>query len=212
MITLPTPPWQEGDDFIVEETGVSLQMLKTNRIVRNLSHAPTEVGNQDVFAAVKCFVFVGGLSNPDSSPIFSATPRPVNAFWRCLVKVVLSNSYAPKVCYSIIGGVMVDVINYMRLFAVNEKPSNPVGVETLALKTDRNVAVSRWRSSKISHLDSVRRSSYPSKQARIGIVVKEIADRFWNNLCSHIAPPCGLVRGLVTAITSTPILSWRAAL
>lgn len=189
-----------------------LKMFNTNRLICSLSHDAMKVRQQDALAVVEHFVSVSRLSNSNSLPISARMPRPESASGGYFsVKAVLALGYVTKICNSVVSAIMVDVVNNVRLLPVNKEPSKPMGVVKLALKTDPNVAVVSQRASNRALLFAAC-SLFAPKHARVGIIVKEVADRFWNNAFSHLKLPLHLVRGLTAPTVSTPILSWRAAL
>ena len=114
-----------------------------------------------------------------------------------------------KVGYSIISTIMVDVVNHIRLFAVDKEPSKSVRmiIDSIYFNAHISRAVNAARGLAYPRF-MVRPSAY--ENARIGIVIKDISNRVRDNLCSHAELPLSVVRGLVTAITSTPILPRNA--
>ena len=185
-----------------------LKMLNTNRVIRSLSHDAVEPSKQNVIAPVDHFCSVGCN---DLSPCV----LPMQAAFSLPVKAVLSLSYVPKICNSVVRSIVIDVVNHLRLLPINEKPSKPMTLVFAVLERNASVAGTHWRASNTANFDSAGLFvglGNPAKNSGFGIVAKEIADRFWNNLASHFESPLNLVRGLTAPTVSTPILSWRAAL
>lgn len=111
-----------------------------------------------------------------------------------------------KVGYSVISAVMVDVINNIRLFVVNKVPGKPVRVVVNAAHLNANVPRSVNAARGLSYSRPMVSLS-PNKHPRFRVVGENVANRIWYKFCSHIAPLCGLVRGLTVGAVSAPILT-----
>jgi hypothetical protein len=162
-------------------------------VILSLSHDASIPSNEDALALVKHLRFVFG------SPI---PALPSNASSLLSVELVNRLSHIAEVGYSIVGSVMVYVINNFRLLAVHEKPSKPMGAVLGAIDTDHAVPF------------SVNRTSGPvvaesSKNARAGVVIKDIAYRIRYKFCSHSELLLSVVRGAVVGATVAPILTWE---
>ena len=166
-------------------------------MISTFSHDAGMPGQQDVVAGVYSFGSVRCKN------LFAL---PVDASRAPLVKAIQHVIYVAQVGYSVVGSIVVDVVNNVRLFAMNKIPSKPMGKVGNAAAPNDNVPKPPLCAGNGAYLGSVIVSN-PSEQPRIGIVIKDIADRVWNNLWSHVESPLSVVRGLVTAITSAPILA-----
>jgi hypothetical protein len=108
---------------------------------------------------------------------------------------------------SVIGGVMVKVINLLWLLVMGKKPRKAVAEVLNTFVSNAPIPLAVKRASNVTSFDVSRRADKPSEYARFGIVIKDITDRVWNNLCSHFESPLNLVRGAVAPTTVAPILS-----
>jgi hypothetical protein len=148
---------------------------------------------KQVFAVIK--VVSDTISLYARLPVTIATK--INAALESAVELVLLRSDVTKIAPSVVGPISVDVVNLNGLLSGHQKVSDTVGKVDATSVAKCEIAV------------GVVGSNTPEKISRFGIVNDLIADGFWYKFRSHIVLPHGLVRGLVTAITSTPILPQR---
>jgi len=181
-------------------------------MICSLSHDARMPGKQDALAPVQMLAAI--RCNSTAIPVFPAAalfdrkPFPANAARNRFVKAVSSVVYVAKVAQPVIRSVMVDVINYFWLFVVGKKPSKSMCKPFLFAQCNTEIAVGMpVRVDSITRLNAVGSCHLPRKQSRFRIVIKDITDRVWNNLCSHFESPLNLVRGLTVGAVSTPILS-----
>jgi hypothetical protein len=106
-------------------------------MIGTFSHDSAKPSCSDVVASVKVSHAISGYNVP---PALSRRIRPVNACHALPVQLVLSVINIAKVGYSIIGSVVIDMVNNVRLFAVNEKPSKAVAFVLDAFVRDSYVA------------------------------------------------------------------------
>jgi hypothetical protein len=120
----------------------------------------------------------------------------INAAFKFAVKHVLLCCDVAKVAPAIIRSLSIDVINFYWLLSGHQKVGDTVGKVDGAFVAKSAIAV------------RCLASNTPKKISRFGIVNDFIADGFWYKFRSHSDTSyVGLVRGLVTAITSTPTLT-----
>ena len=139
---------------------------------------------------------------------FAVLRFPAQANNVSLVNRVLRDANIAQIAKAIVSGVVVDVVDYVRLLVVGKKPGNAMSKVLLPAELDVMVSpsgacVPRWR----MRFNRLAGAANPKKLAGGWAVSKVIADRFWNNFCSHIVSPHGLVRGSVVGATDTPILT-----
>lgn len=190
------------------------KMLNTNRHICDFSHSSAVVSGQNAPASVEDGSFVMSLSDFCFRLFVCVIPNPANARTAFLVKNISGLIDVAEVGYSVVRSVVIDVIDDFRLFVASKEPSNPVSQINVRSKHKDNISLTVYCSGNISDFNSVSFGAglgNPSKQSRFRIVVKEIADRFWNNAYSHFESPLNLVRGLAVGAVSTPILSRGAA-
>lgn len=90
-----------------------------------------------------------------------------------------------KIAKAVVGFVMVNVINDIRLLAMRDKPCNAVRPVTSAIESDVNVARGVKAASDTASRDAVGGADHPGKHARARVVIKSIADRIRDAL--HLA-------------------------
>ena len=178
-------------------------MFDTNRKISNHSHAPTEVSQHDVLA----------LIDPSASVV--SVPKRFLASWvriesrspQISVQLLLRGGHNTQVDDSVVSLVAVDVVNHSGLLAVVHKVRN--AMSKIFSPTDIEIPISavRYSSSSLAYVIRTARI-FVGKDARIWVVGEKIVNAIRNGFkCfSHIAPPCGLVRGLTAPTVSTPIL------
>ena len=169
-------------------------------MICSLSHDARMPRQQDVvagvnnFGSVRCKNLVSDLA-------------PVNAHAAPLVKAVQHVIDIAKVGYSVVCAVMVDMVNDIRLFAVNKKPSKAVSGEVCAVDPDLDVAEALLqRAGNSSDLGFVVVVN-PGEHARFRVVGENIANRVWYKFCSHAESLLSVVRGLTVGAVSAPILT-----
>jgi hypothetical protein len=128
-------------------------------------------------------------------PITIATK--INAAFKSAVQAVLGSSDVTKIAPSIVGPISVDMVNLNGLLSGHQKVGDTVSKVNVASVAKSEIAPRLFS------------SNTPEKISRFGIVNDLIADGFWYKFRSHVESPLSVVRGLVTAITSTPILTQR---
>lgn len=128
-------------------------------------------------------------------PVTIATK--INAAFESAVEFVLLRSDVTKIAPSVVGPISVDVVNLNGLLSGHQKVSDTVGKVDAVSVAKSDIAI-------VSAIPNT-----PEKISRFGIVNDLIADGFWYKFRSHSVLPHVVVRGLVTAITSTPILPQR---
>jgi hypothetical protein len=198
----------------VDEAGgfVSWQQIlyirETNRMIFPLGHDTMKVGQQDALAAVEVLRLVCGAPSTGIAFACSGTFPVYSAI--APVKLTFADSNASKVCDSVVRPVAVDVVNYRWLLSVMEKPAKSMCKIVCALIPDSKVAVRLKATSDGPSLDRPS-GNCPSQIARIGVVIKDIADRIRYKFHSHLKLPLHLVRGAVVDATVTPILSRGSA-
>ena len=161
------------------------------------SHDARMPGKQDAFAGVK-----------PTPPVRckNSSALPVDAHAAPLVKAVQYVIDIAKVGYAIVRAVMVDMVNDVRLFAVDKKPSQPMSVVDGAQSANCNVAMRSDATRGFANPRLVVVSN-PSEHPGFRVVRENIAQRIWYKFCSHIVLPHGLVRGSVVGATDAPILT-----
>ena len=168
-------------------------------MICTFSHDAMEVGKQDAFAEVQRL----DIYSPRIHAPATVTP-PANTVGVASVTEVCAARYAAKIAQSVVCAVMVDVVNIIRLLSVGHKPRDPVSLILDAVVPDGNVAVIGFASGNSTRASFSADVYRPAKHSRIGIVIKDITNRVWNNLCSHFELPLNLVRGLTVGAVSTP--------
>ena len=159
-------------------------------------HIPVEVGKHDALARVDAVA--SDICSPSAS-------LPSNSSRRLLpVEAVLLVRDVSQVAKAVVHAVAVNVVNNIRLFAVSKKPSKAMRHVTAPLVVDSEVSVAVIDANR-SDLTAASfcNSAYNPSFRVIGEVFYR---RFWDTVESHIKPPFDVVRGLGTAIPSTPIL------
>jgi hypothetical protein len=171
--------------------------------------APT-AGFKEVSPAVQS---MNGFVDRDSRVKHSLPGAAINAknfaFGLGKVQLVPSVIGRPNLRPSIISMVVMFVVNVSRgLFACHQKISNAMSVILLPAPLQGSVPASVDASSDLSNAAFVSRFD-PNQITRIRTVLQDFTDRFWYKFRSHVESPLSVVRGLVAATTSTPILTQR---
>ena len=177
-------------------------MFDTDRQISNHSHPTMEVGHQDALASIDQLASVMGL-HVEVLPV----PVEADAPDSRPVEDVLSFGNATKVSDAIVGLVAVDVVkDAVRVLSVIQEPRNAVGKEVAPI--DGKCGVSGW-----PQAPSFFAGSLAENYSGVRVIGEKIVSNLWNrfNASSHVESPLNVVRGLVTAITSTPILSQGVA-
>jgi hypothetical protein len=183
-----------------------LRARKTDRMTLPYSHNAAKVGNKNIVTAIDAFVFVSSVCVPVR---FAASPvifSPCNALHSAPVELIVAAVRSAKVAKAVVAGISIRMINHGRLLVMNKKPGNAMGHVPLSVVRDLDVPVRQATPGNHAGLDAFPNANAPSKFARIGIVIKDIANRVWNNLCSHAESPLSVVRGSVVGATDAPIL------
>lgn len=162
------------------------------------SHVPMEVSQQDALA---------GVDSPASYVRSPSCALPCNPASRLpSVQAVFSVAHVAKVAQAVVCRIAVNVVDYVRLFAVSKKPSNSVGVVQTPLVVESDVAgaVNKPNRAKFG----APFEFYAVDDSAFRVVREVFFNRFWNNLESHIKLTFDVVRGLRIAVLSTPILPY----
>jgi len=179
-----------------------MSLFDADRQVSDLSHAPVKVGHQDAFAGVNLPRLVAGGNSQ-----IAVGALPVDARNTSPVKDVSGFGNVPEISDSVVRPVTVDVVNYLgRILSVIKKPSYAMSKVMLVLDRDCDVPARAATPSNLS-------GSLVADDAGISLVDVKLVGNLWNrfNVSSHVESPLNVVRGLVTAITSTPILPQEVA-
>ena len=179
------------------------EIREANRMILSLSHDARVPSEQDAFAGVEVSVTKVRNDIGVNAPAI-ALVSPCNASGLLSVAPVVFVVRRAEMLQSVIGGVMVKVINLWRLLVMDKKPRKAVREVTGLFVSNAPITFGVKRSSNVTSFDVSRRANNPSEYARIGIVIKDIADRVWNNLCSHAELLLSVVRGAVVGATVTP--------
>ena len=143
-------------------------------------------------------------SRPSKIPAFNVGPKvPVDNGNALPIKLVGRVVYATKIAESVVSSIMVKVVNHIGLLTVGKKPANTMSHVDTAFMLDSQVAVPSVPPSN----PAFGFSGYVGQFTRARVIADVISNRIRDNLASHIAPPCGLVRGLTVAAVSASILS-----
>jgi hypothetical protein len=148
---------------------------------------------KQVFAVIK--VVGDAISLYTRLPVTIATK--INAALESAVEFVLLRSDVTKIAPSVVGSISVDMVNFNGLLSGHQKVSDTVG--------KKPVVINRYL--KVSSI--LNGSAFSPKLARFGVIFEDFFNRVGYKFRSHVESPLSVVRGLVTAITSTPILTQR---
>ena len=123
------------------------------------------------------------------------------------VVVVQGGGGTSEVGHSVVQPLSIDVVNLgWGLLPVMEEPSKSVGENLLPSKSNVSVSV-LGDSASFTADDGIPVDLFdPNKSARRGAVFKVLAGLSWDNGVSHFKLPLDLVRGVGTAIPTTPII------
>jgi hypothetical protein len=154
-------------------------------MISTFSHDAVIPGKQNAFAVVKPAPLV--LSHDRGVAVSLAVPN--DSVRLSAVEVIGAGVNAAKVCYAVIKSIMVDVINYVGLFAVIEEPGKPVRKIAAPIKVDAEVFTSaRQRAGNVASFPGPVAGT-PGQGASVWVVIKDIADRVRDAL--HLASmPC----------------------
>lgn len=153
-------------------------------------HIPMIVGEHDALAAVNLFC----VSHRDSVVrVLSSVVKDDSAGCNLSVFAINFVAYVSKVAQAVVRFITVDVVDFIRLFTVNKKPSKPMNVVPIAINADLTV--------------SAAVSSFATNYfTRVSVVANDITDRIRDNFVSHFKLLLDLVRGSVVGATDSPIL------
>ena len=172
-----------------------------------LSRLAATAGFKKVCAPIQMLPLAAtvNVGNPD---IVLPVSRDANQRFLAVHRIGLVRQVA-QILPFVVRPVRIFMVNKgRRLFSGHQKPSNAMCAISVSFVIDRVVAVFfAQRPCLASGFASSCSVNFPKKLARFGAVINYITDRFGYKSRSHIAPPCGLVRGLVAPTTSTPTLS-----
>jgi hypothetical protein len=166
-------------------------------------------GFKEVFAAVQVHSLIVRLNAGIPIPVFLQGYATNSVFLPSLIGSVVRGVRRAKVAPFVVASAVINMVNHFwRLLSGHKKVSNAVRKITFALPLYFYVPLIIWGSCYRSSLASALRK-FPNKIARIWTVLQDFTDRFGYKFRSHVESPLSVVRGLVTAITSTPILTQR---
>ena len=167
-----------------------------------LCHYAAKIRQQNAFAEVNLSRSKACHPTPFAVlPIF-----PTNAA-DSLIKLVRRAVNASNVGDSVVRFVAVNVVNLVGLFAVLQKPANAVRSVNHAFVSNGQIALAIKGASFVADSDFFAGFRLPNQFAGIGVVMKEISDRIWDNLNSHSGLPLSVDRGAVVGATVAPILT-----
>ena len=173
-------------------------------MIRSFSHDAAKPSRSDVGSNVQRSLFVVSVNIASPTRLVAV---PINFLSRLLIKLVHRVVDSAKIAQSVIASVMVNVVNHFRLTTVCQKPCQPVSKVLPVVVGNLNVATFADRSGTTPRLDASTSIDKPDQISRFRIVAQDITNRFRDTFASHIKPPFDVVRGLRTAILSTPILT-----
>jgi hypothetical protein len=143
-------------------------------------------------------------SRPSEIPEFNVWSEvPVDNSNSLPIKLIGRVVYVSKIAKSVVSAVVIKVVNHLRLLAVGKEPADTMGHVDAAFMLDSQVAISSVPPSN----PAFGLARYVGQLTRARVIVDVFFNRVRDNLGSHIAPPCGLVRGLAVVAVSLPILS-----
>ena len=166
-------------------------------------HMPVEVSQQNAVATG--FRPVTTVGNPCATAVGSALEINAPVVSRP-VQLIGLMAYISQIAQSIIGSVVIDVVDNVRLLAVGKEPRQPVSKPDRFLKGDCYIALPINRASNVASLDAATPFDCPFDDSSFRVIVKEVTDRIRNNFRIHAESPLSLVRGSVVGATDTPIL------
>ena len=176
-------------------------MFDTNSKISNHSHPTMEVGHEDALARVYAPVSVVAVPVWSASFGDAESGRP-----EAPVQHIFRVRYDSQIGNSVVKSIAIDVVNLLGLDAVIHEVRNAMS----RVFRPMNLDVPVFSRTAPSNLPDVGFLPWVlvGKNARIGVIGEKIVNTIRNALkCfSHIAPPCGLVRGLTVGAVSTPIL------
>ena len=170
-----------------------------------LCHNSVKMSQQNAFAEVQVSILKG--CHPTSfGAFFAARLFPTNAAVS-LIKIVRRAVNASNVGDAVVSFIAVNVINLLRLLTVVQKPANAVSKVNHAFVSNGNIASRLKATGFVADSDSRGGTRLPNQFAGIGVVMKEISYRIWDNINSHSGLPLSVDRGAVASTTVTPILT-----
>jgi len=159
-------------------------------VIGSLSHDSAVMGGHNVFAPIQIFSFI---CRPSVIPAICFMPSDACCFF---VKLISRFINTANICNSVVGAIVVDVIDNSRLLAVVQKPGHSVGKIRDSFESKANITVSFLAPCYASRFSSSTTINLPRQIARLRIVGQDIANGIRDNFHGHIAPPCGLVKGV----------------
>ena len=136
-----------------------------------------------------------------------AISAPSDSLDASSVVVVQGGGGTSEVGHSVVQPLSIDVVNLGGgLLPVMEEPCESMGEDLLALEGDVSVSV-LGDSTGFTADDGISVDLFdPSESARRGAVFKVLTGFSWDNGVSHSVSPHVVVRGVGTAIPTTPII------
>ena len=169
-------------------------------MTRPLSHNRLEPSNSVVSSVIDRTT----ASRPSEIPEFNVWSEvPVDNCDSLPIKLIGRVIHVAEIAKSVVSAVVIKVVNHLRLLAVGKEPADAMGHVDAAFMLDSQVAVSSVPPSN----PAFGFARYVGQLTRDRVIADVFFNRVRDNLCSHIAPPCGLVRGLTVAAVSASILS-----
>ena len=175
-------------------------------MICSLSHDAPMPSKQDAIAGVDLSVCVIGDDVGVSAPALPLV-IPSNTTRLLSVSHVVAAIGRAKMFQSVIGGVMVKVVNLWRLLVMGKEPRKAVTRVLSAFVPNAPISLAVKRASNVTSLDVSGRANKPSKHARFRVVRQDISDRFGYKFRSHVELPLSVVRGAVVGATVAPILT-----
>ena len=164
---------------------------------------PVEVSQQNAVATG--FRPVATVGNPSATAVGSALEVNAPVVSRP-VQLVGLMAYVSQIAQAIIGSVVIDMVDNVRLLAVSKEPSKPVGKPIRLLEGDGYVANSVNGTGSVSSLDAARSVYLPLDMSCFRVIAKVFANGIRDNFRSHAELLLSVVRGAVVGATVTPIL------
>ncbi len=171
---------------------------------RALSHNRFEPSNSVVGSVVDR----AASSRPSEIPELNVWSEvPVDNCNSLPIKLIGRVVYVSEIAKSVVSSIVIKVVNHFGLLVVGKEPADTMGHVDLTFMLDSQVAVPSVPPS----TPAFGFARYVGQLTRARVIADVFFNRVRDNLGSHIAPPCGLVRGLAVVAVSLPILSGCAS-
>ena len=150
-----------------------------------------------VIQALEGAIYADARSPVVSLPVYSGYAEAGSGF---SIDCVLTFGDRSEVFNPVVARNTIDVVNYLwRFLVVKELPSNSMS------KVIRSINPYSQMTARVSIYSRLFRSGV-SYISRFCVVLKDSVNGLWDNFCSHFKLPLDLVRGVGTAIPTTPII------